>query len=125
MIIIGDILGDSIIGTLNTCFLLLLLTAAIAAFLGYHSTILCGKMMSRIINHIDTLILNRICIVLVTSLVLLMTGPFGLLILAVSTALGFLPVRLGISRVYLTGCLLIPAFLSSLMLRADFLSLLL
>ncbi len=123
MIIIGDILGDSITGTLNACFLLLLLTAAIASFLGYHSTILCGKMMSRIINHIDTLMLNWICIVLVTVLVLLMTGPFGLVILVISTALGFLPVRIGISRVYLTGCLLIPALLSSLMLRADFLSL--
>ena len=125
MIIIGDILGENIIGTLNTCFLLLLLTAAIAAFLGYHSTMLCGRLMSRIINRIDTLILNRACIVLVTVLVLLMTGPFGLVILFVSTALGFLPVRLGISRVYLTGCLLIPALLSSLCLRADFLSFLL
>ena len=122
MIIIGDILGDSIIGAMNSFFLLLLLTAAFAAFLGYCSTILCGKMMSKVINHIDTLILNRACIVLIITLVLLMTGPFGLLILAVSTALGFLPVRLGVSRVYLTGCLLIPALFSALSLRVEFLS---
>ena len=125
MIIIGDILGDSIIGAMNTFFLLLLLTAAFAAFLGYCSTILCGKMMSKVINHIDTLILNRFCIILIVSLVLLMTGPFGLLILAVSTALGFLPIRLGVSRVYLTGCLLIPALLSALSVRVEFLSFLL
>ena len=125
MIIIGDILGDSIIGMMNTFFLLLLLTAAFAAFLGYCSTILCGKMMSKVINHIDTLILNRICIILIVSLVMLMTGPFGLLILAVSTALGFLPIRLGVSRVYLTGCLLVPALLSALSLRAALLSFLL
>ena len=125
MIIIGDILGDSIIGMMNTFFLLLLLTAAFAAFLGYCSTILCGKMMSKVINHIDTLILNRICIILIVSLVMLMTGPFGLLILALSTALGFLPIRLGVSRVYLTGCLLVPALLSALSLRAALLSFLL
>ncbi len=125
MIIIGDILGDSIIGMMNTFFLLLLLTAAFAAFLGYCSTILCGKMMSKVINRIDTLILNRFCIILIVSLVVLMTGPFGLLVLAVSTALGFLPIRLGVSRVYLTGCLLIPSLLSALLVRVEFLSFLL
>ena len=122
MLVIGDILGDSVIGSLNTCFLLLLLTSAFAAFLGYHSTILCGKLMSKVINRIDTLILNRACIILVVSLVLLMTGPLGLLILVTSTLLGFLPVRMGVSRVYLTGCLLIPALLSNLLLRDVFLS---
>ena len=125
MIIIGDILGDSVIGAHNECFLLLLLTAAFAAFLGYHSTILCGRIMSRIINRVDTLLLNRICIILMISLVLLMTGPYGLLVLAIATLMGFLPVRIGISRVYLTGCLLIPALLSSLFLRDALLSFLL
>ena len=125
MIIIGDILGDSIIGPMNGFFIALLLTAAFAAFLGYHSTIICGKIMSRIINSIDTLILNKMCIILILALVLLMTGPYGLVILFISTLLGFLPVRLGISRVYLTGCLLIPALLSSLLLRDAFLSFLL
>ena len=103
--------------------MLLLLTAAFAAFFGYASTIMCGKMMSVIINRIDTILLNRVCIVLVTSLVFLITGPYGLVILSVSTLLGFLPVRIGISRVYLTGCLLIPALLSSLAMRDVFLSL--
>ena len=125
MIIIGDILGDSVVGAMNECFLFLLLTAAFAAFLGYHSTIICGKMMSRTINHIDTLLLNKACILLILALVILMTGPYGLMILIVSTLLGFLPIRIGISRVYLTGCLLIPALLSSLYLRDVFLSLLL
>ena len=122
MIIIGDILGNSIIGPMNDCFMLLLLTAAFAACLGYISTIACGKMMSVIINGIDTILLNRACIILVTALVILMTGPFGLIILVVSTLLGFLPIKTGVSRVYLTGCLLIPALLSSLSLRDVFLS---
>ena len=125
MIIIGDILGDSIIGPMNGFFITLLLTAAIAAFLGYHSTIICGKIMSKIINNIDTLILNKLCILLILALVILMTGPYGLVILAISTLMGFMPVRLGISRVYLTGCLLVPALLSSLLIRDAFLSFLL
>ena len=123
MIIMGDILGDSVIGPLNTCFMLLLLTAAVAAFLGYLSTIMCGKFMSAVINNIDTILLNKACITLVVTLVILMTGPYGIMILIVSTMLGFLPIKIGISRVYLTGCLLIPALLSSLFLRDAFLSL--
>ena len=124
MIIIGDILGSSVVGPLNICFLLLLLTASFAAFLGYVSTIYCGKVMSRIVNHVDTILLNRACIVLVVILVILMTGPYGLLILVISTALGFLPIKAGIGRVYLTGCLLIPALLSSIFLRDTVLMLL-
>ena len=125
MMIIGDILGDSVIGPLNTAFLLLLLTASFSAFLGYHSTIVCGRIMSKIINRIDTLVLNRICIAAVIALVAVMTGPWGLAVLFASSMLGFLPVKTGISRVYLTGCLLIPALLSSLCARNAFLSLLL
>lgn len=125
MIIIGDILGDSVIGPMNGCFIALLLTAAFAAFLGYHSTVICGRIMSKVINMIDVLLLNKICIMLILALVFLMTGPFGLVILFVSTLMGFLPMRVGISRVYLTGCLLIPALLSSLLLRGEFLSFLL
>ena len=125
MIIIGDILGDSIMGPMNGFFIVLLLTAAIAAFLGYHSTIICGKLMSKIINNIDTLLLNKLCILLILALVFLITGPYGLMILFISTLMGFLPVRLGISRVYLTGCLLIPALLSSLLIRDTVVSFLL
>ena len=122
MIIIADILGDSVIGPLNECFMILLLTAAFAAFLGYVLTIMCGRFMSKMINRIDTIILNRSCLILIVVLVFLMTGPYGLVILVISAMMGFLPVRLGISRVYLTGCLLIPALLSSLYLRDAFLS---
>ena len=69
--------------------------------------------------------LNKLCILLILALVFLMTGPYGLAILLISTLMGFLPVRLGISRVYLTGCLLIPALLSSLLIRDAVLSFLL
>ena len=125
MIIIGDILEDSIIGPMNSMFMILLFTAAISSFLGYYSTVACGRIMSKIINHIDTLLLNRACIVLVVILVAVMTGPWGIVILIACTLLGFLPSKIGISRVYLTGCLLIPALLNSLFMRDVFLSFLL
>ena len=117
MIIIGQILGDSVIGVMNECFILLLLTAAFATLLGYKSTIACGKLMSRIINRVDTVLLNKACIVLIVILAILLTGPYGLLILVISTMTGFLPIKVGVSRVYLTGCLLIPSLLNSLFLR--------
>ena len=125
MIIIGEILGDSVIGVMNECFILLLLTAAFATVLGYESTIACGKFMSKVIDGVDTILLNETCIILMVVLVALMTGPYGLLILIISTMAGFLPIKVGVSRVYLTGCLLIPSLLNSLFLRDVVLSALL
>lgn len=117
MLIIKEILGDSVIGFLNGNFLLLLLSAAIATLLGYAATILCGKAMSRAVSKINISVLNRICLILIVSLVLVFTGPFGILILAVSTVIGFLPVMFGIGRVYLTGCLILPTVLTYLGVR--------
>ena len=125
MIIVGDILGDSVVGVMNECFILLLLTASFATLLGYKSTIVCGKVMSKIINRVDTILLNKACIVLIVILTILLTGPYGLIVLVISTMMGFIPIKVGVSRVYLTGCLLIPSLLNSLFLRDAILSVLL
>lgn len=114
MLVIKDILGDSVIGFMNGSFLLLLLSVAIAALLGYELTIFSGKMMSSLVSRMDIAGVNRFSIVLMISLVSLMTGPFGLAVLTVSTIMGFLPIYADVSRVHLTGCLMIPALLSVL-----------
>lgn len=124
MQVVNEIMGGGIVGLFNENFILLLITAAMAAVLGYHLTILCGKMMSSIVSMINTALLNRICLVLICTLVLLMTGPFGIMILVISTLVGMIPVRVGVSRIYLTGCLIIPTLLTYLGLRDPVLTLL-
>ena len=117
MMVVEDILGDSIIGMLNEGFLILLLTAAIATFLAFHITIYCGRMMCDIVSRFDMSRINRVCLVLVVVLVASFTGPYGIMILIVSTIIGFIPIMFGVGRVYLTGCLLIPTLLTFLSVR--------
>lgn len=124
MTVVNEILGDSVIGPLNVAFLLLLTAAALATLLGYMLTIGCGKAVSKIVAAIDITLLNRLCIISVTVLVLVMTGPWGLVILMVSTIVGFLPMSVGMGRVYLTGCILTPTLLTYLGVRDALLSVL-
>jgi len=114
MLVIEDILGDSVVGFMNGPFLLLLFSVAIAALLGYKLTVFSGNIMSSLVSRMDIADVNRFSIVLMISLVSLMTGPFGLIILTVSTIMGFLPIYADVSRVHLTGCLIIPTLLSIL-----------
>lgn len=114
MLVVKDIMGNDIMGQLNVNFLLLLFSIAIASFLGYRITIACGKRMSHIVSRINMKLLNKICIVLVTVLVLLLTGPFGIGILAISTTIGFLPQKLETSRFHLSGCLIVPTLCNHL-----------
>lgn len=122
MIAVGEILGDSIVGVMNEYFLMLLFAAAVASVLGYHLTIACGRLMSAIVSRTDMSSVNRICIALIVILVILMTGPWGLVILVLSTLVGFVPVRMNIGRIYLTGCLLIPTLMTHLGIRDAVLS---
>lgn len=48
------------------------------------------------------------CIVFVVALSMLLTGSRGLLLLATATSLGLIPPRLGVRRIHLMGCLLVP-----------------
>ena len=50
---------------------------------------------------------------LIVILVLLFTGPFGLAVLVISAAVGRIPPALGVSRVCLTGCLMVPVVLNT------------
>ncbi len=124
MLVIGEILGDDIVGTVTPSFLALLLSTSVAAFLGYHITISCGKAASSIISKINISMLNRMCLVLVVALVLIFTGPMGLAVLAASAVIGFMPIYAETSRVSLTGCLIIPTLLTHLGIRAAMLALL-
>lgn len=117
MMVVEDILGDSVIGILNERFLILLLTAAIATFLAFHITVSCGRLMCDIVSRFDMSRINRICLVLIIVLVTSFTGPYGVMILIVSTVIGFVPIMFGVGRVYLTGCLLIPTLLTFLSVR--------
>ncbi|MCL2295702.1 MAG: tripartite tricarboxylate transporter permease [Methanomassiliicoccaceae archaeon] len=114
VLVIKEIIGDGISGFCSPEFLLLLLCAAVASLFGYHLTVSIGKMMSRLTNRINTMLLNKAVLCLVVALVLLLTGPFGLLILAISALVGMIPLAADMSRIPLTGCLMLPVIIHGL-----------
>lgn len=111
---VGEVLGGSISGAGNAVFLLMLLSVAVASFLGYHITIASGKVLSRIMRGRDMRSVNKMVIIAVCVLVFLMTGPVGIAVLLASAVLGFVPTAANIGRVHLTGCLIIPVILARL-----------
>jgi len=114
VLVIKEIIGGGASGFCSPEFLLLLLCAAIASFLGYHITIAVGKMMSKLTDKIDTALLNKAVLCFVVVLVLLFTGPFGLLILAAAVVIGMIPITIDMGRISLTGCLMLPVVIHGL-----------
>ena len=111
MLAAGEVLGDSLSGFGNGIFILMLLSVAVASLLGYAITIRSGRSMAGFVRNRDMNRMNRIIIVLMVILVALMTGTYGLLILLASTAAGLIPTSTNVSRVHLSGCLILPVLL--------------
>ncbi len=78
--------------------------SGISAFLA----IQLGKRIPKILIKINYRKLSTCIIIFISSMVFLLTGLNGLLVLATSTSMGFLCIRLGVKRSTLMGVLLLP-----------------
>jgi putative membrane protein len=114
VLVIKEMVGDGISGFCSPEFLLLLFSCAIASFIGYHAMISVGKTMSRLTDRIDSVLLNKAVICFIVVLVVLLTGPFGLLILLISSLIGMIPLDIDMGRIPLTGCLMLPVVIHAL-----------
>lgn len=112
VLVIKEIVGNDMSGFCSETFLLMLLSIAIGAMMGYWLTICSGHLMCKIANDFDLGAVNKVVIVLVVTLVFLLTGPFGIAILFISTVIGYIPISLEMGRTPLTGCLMVPVMLS-------------
>lgn len=74
-------------------------------------TLKLSKIFSKIMEKVNYKKLTISIILLITILVLILTGPLGLLILIVSTFLGMIPTLKGIAKNHLMGSLLLPVIL--------------
>ncbi len=108
---VKEIIGDALGGFCSEAFLLILVSVAFASCIGYAATIGCGKLMTGVSGRIPESVLNDSVLVLIVVLALIMTGPFGLAVLVLSAAVGMIPPRIGVSRICLTGCLMVPVLL--------------
>ena len=83
----------------------------LAGTLSYFLTLQMGKIFAKHFDKAPYQLLVGATIASVVILVYLFTGPFGVLILGVATAIGLLPVEWGVRRSHCMGVLLLPIML--------------
>jgi putative membrane protein len=84
----------------------------LAACAAYVITIVLSRSAS-IFNGVDGRLLNRAVIAFIIILCIILTGPFGVFILILATALGFVPHLVNVPRVYCMGAIMVPVMLYS------------
>ncbi|NLX46674.1 MAG: hypothetical protein GXY70_00660 [Euryarchaeota archaeon] len=89
----------------------LLLCILFASLISYVLTMRLGRKMLLKAQGRDLTRLNQGALIGMVTLSFALAGPGGLLLLTLSTILGTVPGKIGVSRVHLTGCLLLPILL--------------
>jgi putative membrane protein len=90
----------------------LMVAGVLAACAAYGITIWFSRSAHRI-GAVDSRALNRAVILFVVILSILLTGPFGLVVLVLATALGLVPYLVNVPRMYCMGAIMIPVTLYS------------
>ncbi len=85
---------------------LFLIAVAIAAVIVYLSRNLIAKLV-----NIDFSLFNILLAIYLFVIIVLIDGPIGLVIFALTSILGFLTVRLGVERTNLMGAVIVPTIL--------------
>lgn len=89
----------------------LLMFIVLGGGLSFFFTVFLGKLFAKKFHKIPYQPLVIATLVFLVVLVVLFTGPLGLLVLATATTIGFLPVCWGVRRSHCMGVLLIPIIL--------------
>jgi len=90
----------------------LTIIGVLAACAAYGITVMLSRSASRF-NGIDGRLLNHAVIVFIIVLCIILTGPFGVIILILATALGLVPHLVNIPRVFCMGVIIAPVILYS------------
>jgi putative membrane protein len=95
-------------------FLGILLALAVSALVAYRATRRLSRPFARFATRVRYAPLVRAVALSLALAVFGLTGFVGLLVLAAATGIGIGPPVLGVRRVHLMGCLLVPILASSL-----------
>jgi len=106
--IISGIFPESLTWQYFALFLaVILLASGIAAI----ATITISKIFLKIFRKINYRLLSFLIIFIITAMVILISGAAGLLILAIATCIGLIPIAKKVSRNHLMACLIVPIVL--------------
>jgi putative membrane protein len=89
----------------------LLMFLVLSGSLSYFFTIYLGRLFARKFHIIPYRTLVGLTLLFVCVLVVLFTGPLGIIVLFTATSIGFLPICWGVRRSHCMGILLIPIIL--------------
>jgi putative membrane protein len=90
----------------------LTIIGVLAACAAYGITVMLSRSASRF-NGIDGRLLNHAVIAFIGVLCIILTGPFGVGILILATALGLVPYLVNVPRVYCMGSIMVPVIVYS------------
>ena len=89
----------------------IIITIILSSFLAFFLTIFIGKFFARNISKINYTILSLIIICILIVIVFIFSGFLGLLVFATGIATGLVAIQIGVKRIFLMGCLIIPTLL--------------
>ncbi len=89
----------------------LLLAALIAALVSVPLALFFGKVFAKYCSKLNYTMLVRTVIIFLLAMIILFSGVLGLVILAIATCVGMIPPLIGVKRVHLMGCLIVPVIL--------------
>lgn len=92
---------------------LLVLAAGVAALAGYFVTVGSSK-FSGAFMRLDQRILSRVVLIFLVGITIIFCGPFGILILILSTLVGIVPGLIDIPRIFCMGAIMLPVMLFTL-----------
>ena len=87
------------------------IVSAISIAISVIALLFLSKYFIKFVNSVNLKILNTIIILYLVAAVLLLDGFMGLFVGVVATAIGMLPILLGVRRTHTMGFLLIPALI--------------
>ena len=102
------------VSNLPPVFAGILLALAVSAVLAYAATKRLARPFARFATRVRYARLVRAVAIALVLAVLGLAGPLGVLVLVAATAIGVGPPLLGVRRVHLMGCLLVPILAASL-----------
>jgi putative membrane protein len=91
--------------------LLILLVIILSGICAFFISVIISKFVSTKIHEVKYTKLSYIILGILIFFVLIFSGPLGFLVFVISTSLGITTILLGIKRMYLMGCLLVPTIL--------------
>lgn len=102
---------EQLVSITPALLLTFLAVVLLSAGLGAYLTLRLTRLALPLLRRIDYRRLNLLVIALLVMLVFSFTGPLGLFITTVATAIGLVPNLTGVRRSHAMGCLLLPAIL--------------